>query len=547
MKEDSKNEGPSPPRNLPPTSMTPGPLINISHQIIYPVTPGYIEQDHYPILPINLYESNTPLPMSNSQHDASIPPPFLEGASATPHMTSPFDICVPEYSLWNSVKSPTFWRSQEGPNPVQTPPTIPPLFKIDDSRQANPSEHQRQISRPNFTLSNNLVFSRDKISKDPNFFEECFSPKRTRRLSIDSDDSMEINTKKRIPDDDDDETKDIFKGSLGNHGIIKMRPFDSTRPDFLYEHGRTFSRQDSDPKEKLSMSELSNPIQLPTQTGMGQFKAYTEKSIAHNATFYKHKPTSPNRGQKTENLGKSSTPSQNVIANFEKAFGKNIPKAKPLVKGTGQIPQLSSPKGAKYISVAQKQSSDPKNYDLLKTTHDSNNPESKSPKEKAINVDDGPRCTCKKSKCLKLYCECFASQRVCSDFCNCLECFNKEEYKDLRTYFLQDTLEKNPNAFKSKFKKIDKDNLTLHTRGCNCKKTGCQKRYCECFSANTKCTALCKCSECLNFCPESKELEVEKYHERVLRKRKRKTRTFVQSLLERLKEVKPQSANPEQQ
>ena len=51
------------------------------------------------------------------------------------------------------------------------------------------------------------------------------------------------------------------------------------------------------------------------------------------------------------------------------------------------------------------------------------------------------------------------------------------------------------------------------------------------------CTSLCKCGDCKNFCEESKEIEVEKYHERVLRKRKRKTRTFVQSLLERLKEV----------
>ena len=41
-----------------------------------------------------------------------------------------------------------------------------------------------------------------------------------------------------------------------------------------------------------------------------------------------------------------------------------------------------------------------------------------------------PRCTCKKSKCLKLYCECFANGRVCGVECGCLECSNKQEHHD---------------------------------------------------------------------------------------------------------------------
>lgn len=34
------------------------------------------------------------------------------------------------------------------------------------------------------------------------------------------------------------------------------------------------------------------------------------------------------------------------------------------------------------------------------------------------------RCNCKKSKCLKLYCDCFASGYGCSDDCNCVNCEN---------------------------------------------------------------------------------------------------------------------------
>eukprot|EP00301_Raphidiophrys_heterophryoidea_P006526 c12628_g1_i2.p1 GENE.c12628_g1_i2~~c12628_g1_i2.p1 ORF type:complete len:212 (+),score=48.31 c12628_g1_i2:290-925(+) len=36
-----------------------------------------------------------------------------------------------------------------------------------------------------------------------------------------------------------------------------------------------------------------------------------------------------------------------------------------------------------------------------------------------------------------------------------------------------------------------------HQRGCHCKK-GCQKKYCECFSAGVSCGVSCKCMNCLN-------------------------------------------------
>ena len=38
------------------------------------------------------------------------------------------------------------------------------------------------------------------------------------------------------------------------------------------------------------------------------------------------------------------------------------------------------------------------------------------------------RCTCKRSKCLKRYCECFAADVACSSACKCLDCGNVEEF-----------------------------------------------------------------------------------------------------------------------
>ena len=36
-------------------------------------------------------------------------------------------------------------------------------------------------------------------------------------------------------------------------------------------------------------------------------------------------------------------------------------------------------------------------------------------------------CRCKKSKCLKKYCECFNAGIVCGQSCRCINCGNKDE------------------------------------------------------------------------------------------------------------------------
>lgn len=37
---------------------------------------------------------------------------------------------------------------------------------------------------------------------------------------------------------------------------------------------------------------------------------------------------------------------------------------------------------------------------------------------------DAKPCNCEKSQCLKLYCECFAKNELCTKFCNCRDCKN---------------------------------------------------------------------------------------------------------------------------
>ncbi|XP_050214777.1 protein tesmin/TSO1-like CXC 7 [Mercurialis annua] len=120
------------------------------------------------------------------------------------------------------------------------------------------------------------------------------------------------------------------------------------------------------------------------------------------------------------------------------------------------------------------------------------------------------QCNCKNSKCLKLYCECFAAGVYCNG-CNCLNCRNNVEHEKVRDEAIEITLDRNPNAFRPKIassphgprdakeEPMDVQLVGKHNKGCHCKKSGCLKKYCECFQANILCSENCKCVDCKNF------------------------------------------------
>eukprot|EP00658_Telonema_sp_P-2_P080648 TRINITY_DN8068_c0_g1_i2.p1 TRINITY_DN8068_c0_g1~~TRINITY_DN8068_c0_g1_i2.p1 ORF type:complete len:298 (+),score=50.10 TRINITY_DN8068_c0_g1_i2:61-954(+) len=101
-------------------------------------------------------------------------------------------------------------------------------------------------------------------------------------------------------------------------------------------------------------------------------------------------------------------------------------------------------------------------------------------------------CRCRKSKCLKLYCECFAASQLCTDACRCMACENCEGTFETQMrdgppdFSMQNTLYS-----------MQPVNRAL-LRGCSCKRSACRKKYCECFSTCRDCTSACKCVGCEN-------------------------------------------------
>ncbi|KAM3938026.1 protein lin-54 homolog isoform 1-T1 [Leptodactylus fuscus] len=187
----------------------------------------------------------------------------------------------------------------------------------------------------------------------------------------------------------------------------------------------------------------------------------------------------------------------------------NLPVLTP-APGTGNMGYAVLP--AQYVTQLQQSSyvSIASNAGISGTQSSQNQPRVPLNGIMPSETTSRPRkpCNCTKSLCLKLYCDCFANGEFCNN-CNCTNCYNNLDHENERQKAIKACLDRNPEAFKPKIGKgKEGESDRRHSKGCNCKRSGCLKNYCECYEAKIMCSSICKCIGCKNFeeSPERKTL-----------------------------------------
>ncbi len=191
-------------------------------------------------------------------------------------------------------------------------------------------------------------------------------------------------------------------------------------------------------------------------------------------------PTTQKRLSKVQLQTSSKTPTK------RKMIGKNLP-SKPKIRMITKIPSglvfsplVKSPKPVSDSNKLSPISSERSNEweQSLNSKKETNSKRANTESQSSDRLDlfrHVPTtlrpCKCKKTNCLKLYCECFHDNAFCDpNICKCQDCMNVEAHNSIRrprgrrVIAMLSIVAKRPNAF-------DSGGRRFNSKGCRCKKS----------------------------------------------------------------------------
>lgn len=124
-------------------------------------------------------------------------------------------------------------------------------------------------------------------------------------------------------------------------------------------------------------------------------------------------------------------------------------------------------------------------------------------------------CFCQTTKCLRRYCKCFNKKGLCNEDCGCTNCFNTNEYAEVRQIVIDKTEQIIKNGFSNKIILTLKGEK-INSEGCKCR-SGCKSLLCACFKNGAGCSPICRCSQCRNSFVEMESSEVKTFFRSPLR------------------------------
>ena len=141
----------------------------------------------------------------------------------------------------------------------------------------------------------------------------------------------------------------------------------------------------------------------------------------------------------------------------------------------------------------------------LNTNNITNNPQDKiilmsNNNNNINNINNNTRikCTCSKTGCKKKYCYCFSKGIFC-DGCECKNCENCRPGVSNQLN-IQNSENNEKKIINEEFNNIQEEVQSPKNQRviCNCTKSYCMKKYCECFKQGFNCNSLCRCLDCKN-------------------------------------------------